>query len=212
MADWRSWQHILVYGGTFDPPHRAHVIQPRRVAERLGADGVLYIPAGRPPHKPDEQRTAGEHRAAMLRAALADEPWAAVWAVELKRGGPSYTVDTLDRLRDIVGPEAMLRLLIGMDMALIFDQWRSPDRIEALAEPVVMIRPPHDAASFLAELPAARRDQWCKRLVEVPAMDLSSSGVRRGLAERGPDDPQVAAALPPAVLAYIREHGLYRNQ
>ncbi len=203
-------QTLVVYGGTFDPPHRAHVELPRLVAERIGADGVLYVPAGLPPHKLDKHQTPAEHRLAMLELALSDAPRTAISAWELRQTEPSYTYRTLEHLHDELGAGVTMRLLIGTDMALTFDQWAEPGLIESLAEPVVMARPPHDRASFLAALPADQRDRWAGRVVEVPAIDLSSTQLREALAGGGGEAPILKRALDPRVLGYIRRHGLYR--
>jgi len=200
-------QTLLIYGGTFDPPHRAHVELPFVAADRIGADGVLFVPAGQPPHKPrDPHRTPAKHRAAMIRLAVADKPNARVDTREIDRDGPSYTVDTLRELHAEL-PGVELRLLIGADMALIFDKWREPAAIERLAEPVVMIRPPHDREALLGELPAESRDRWAERIVAVPAMDVSSTAIRRAIAAGRLD--AVADQLPPRVADYIRAHHLY---
>lgn len=202
---------LIVYGGTFDPPHRAHIQLPRLAADRIGADGVLYIPAGRPPHKPDDHRTPGRHRLAMLQLAIGDAPDAAISDYELNQPGPSYTFATLEQLRHTLGDRVKMHLLIGVDMALIFDQWVKPDRIEQLAEPRVMARPPHDRRRFLDALPPGQRDMWATRMVDVPAIDISSSELRHAIAEQGLDARSVRDNLAPRVIDYIRAHHLYQN-
>lgn len=197
---------LLIYGGTFDPPHRAHLELPFVVKQKLDFDGVIFVPAGQPPHKPAADRTPGAHRLAMLRLALGEREDAAICTWELDRSGPSYTYRTVEALADHLGPSATLRLLIGADMALIFDKWARPAVIERRAEPVVMIRPPHDQRSLLRRLSA---DPWASRLVEVPPIDISSTDLRRRLAEHGVEDPAVRAALPAAVMEYIAAHRLY---
>jgi nicotinic acid mononucleotide adenylyltransferase len=94
-------------------------------------------------------------------------------------------------------------------MAAIFDEWKAADEVAALAEPVVMLRPPHDHQALLAELPPDQRQKWADRLVEVSQIDISSSELRENL-RAGRVDQQVRQALPLGVLAYIHEHGLYR--
>ncbi|MEX0745074.1 MAG: nicotinate (nicotinamide) nucleotide adenylyltransferase, partial [Phycisphaeraceae bacterium] len=172
---------VIVFGGSFDPPHRAHVRLPRQVGEAIGADAVAYVPAARAPHKLDRTQTDATHRLAMLQAALADEPWAIVLTDELDRardGRPSYTVDTLEALHRRL-PDAELRLLMGADQVRIFDQWHEAARVAELAEPVVLVRPPESAASLLASLPAGEREVWAARLVEVDRIDVSSTQVRQ---------------------------------
>jgi nicotinate-nucleotide adenylyltransferase len=209
MFDPARARRLVVYGGTFDPPHRAHVELPRRAAERLDADGVLYVPAGRPPHKPDRPITSAAHRLAMLKLALAAERRAAICEYELNQAGPSYTYRTLEHLHQTLGESVEMRLLIGADMALIFDQWKRPDVIERIAEPAVMVRPPHGRAALLDALGEAERDRWDRRIVELPAMAVSSSAIRASLAG-GADMRRLGPMLDPAVADYIRENGLYR--
>ncbi|MEX0887243.1 MAG: nicotinate (nicotinamide) nucleotide adenylyltransferase [Phycisphaeraceae bacterium] len=202
--------HLIIFGGSFDPPHVGHVVLPGQVRAALGAGAVAYVPAAPPPHKLERELTPAHHRLAMLRLALADEPGAVILTDELDRAGdgrPSYTVETLERLRQRVGDEAVLRLLLGADQVKGFGKWREPGRIVELAEPVVMLRPPETAASLLATLPADERAAWRARFVEVAAMDVSSSEVRRRVAA----GESIEAMVPPAVAGYIREHGLYRG-
>lgn len=208
--DWSGHKHLLIFGGSFDPPHRAHIELPGRVRETLGADTVVYIPAGRAPHKLDREQAEPAHRLAMTHLAVADDPHAVVLPIEIERnpGEPSYTVHTLETLRTMLDPDAVMRLLIGVDQMLIFDQWYQADRIIELAEPVVMLRPPETADSALAALPPdADHEAWQARLVDVPLIDLSSSDLRRRVA-RG---QSIVGDVPDTVADYIARHGLYRE-
>ncbi|MFG0274151.1 MAG: nicotinate (nicotinamide) nucleotide adenylyltransferase [Phycisphaerales bacterium] len=203
---------VLVFGGAFDPPHRAHIALPQMVAERIGADWVLYIPAAAPPLK-DGPVASGEDRIAMLEAALGPAARASVTDLELVRGGRSYTVDTLADLRDRL-PGVTLRLLIGADQARQFHKWREAQRVIALAEPVVMLRPPHDEhAAILAEMAphwaGAELAAWESRFVETPVMEASSTEVRRLLREEGVYAARLAELLPAGVLRVIRAGRLY---
>jgi len=203
-------QHLILFGGSFDPPHVAHVTLPMAAREAVGADAVAYIPAAKAPHKLDKVQTDPAHRLAMLTLAIEDEPRAQLLTDELDRassGEPSYTVDTLTALVDRLGTGVKLRLLVGADQVRIFDQWREPDRIIALAEPLVMVRPPDTKASLLASLPDDQaRAQWEPRLVDVPAMDISSTDIR----DRVSRGESIEGLVCPHVEQYIREHGLYR--
>ncbi|MEM1212831.1 MAG: nicotinate (nicotinamide) nucleotide adenylyltransferase [Planctomycetota bacterium] len=205
LADFDASHTLLLFGGSFDPPHHAHAELPPRVAEHLGADAVVYIPAKRPPHKPGRVLADDEHRLAMLRLALthSDSPVTRlVWPGELHREGPSYTVDTLEQLR--TETPATLRLLIGADQARVFDTWRDHARITALAEPAVMVRPPDTVEALAEELPAG----WAPRLIPpdvAPVTDVSSTAIRDRLRQAQPID----GLVPPAVAAYIQEHRLY---
>ncbi|XAL99983.1 nicotinate (nicotinamide) nucleotide adenylyltransferase [Phycisphaeraceae bacterium D3-23] len=216
MQDLTGYNSILIFGGSFDPPHVAHTLLPRWVAHQLDIEAVAFIPAGRAPHKLDREQTDPQHRLAMVRLALTDEsdavmglPEAVVLTDEIDRdpGEPSYTVETLARLHERVGDDTTLRLLFGGDQLHIFGQWREPERVVALAEPVVMVRPPDTSASLLAALPDDdARALWAPRLIEVPRIDLSSTDIRRRIAQGQDTDGLVA----PGVAAYIEAHGLYR--
>lgn len=216
MFDPSQAQQLLIYGGSFDPPHRAHVALPMQVLETTEADGVLYVPAGQPPHKQGQVMTPAEHRVAMLERALGDglNHRAAIRMDEIERPGPSYMVDTLEQLKREL-PRVTLRLLIGADMAAIFYAWRSPQRIMALAEPLVMLREPLDVEALLetlpADLPREERERWRGRIVPVTPMEVSSTAVREKLSEGDYDAPLIRQGLAPEVLNYIRDTGLYRQ-
>ncbi len=200
----------LVFGGTFDPPHLAHLELAGLARETLGARGVIYIPAGQPPLKDAAGVTPARHRLAMLRLLLAAQSWAVIDACELERaaaGTPTYTVDTLKDLRRRLGPGVTLRLLIGGDQLRRLDRWKSPDEVVSLAEPVVMVRPPDTAASLLAGLPAEfDPTAWAPRLLDLPLRNNSATEIRARVAQGLPMDELTL----PAVAGYIREQQLYR--
>ena len=206
-----GYKKILLFGGSFDPPHRAHVELPQQVAQAIGADLIAYIPAGRAPHKLEQKQTDPPHRFAMLNLTLAASRGAVPVVVltdEIERGPdePSYTVDTLERLHQRIDQDANLRLLIGADQLRIFDSWREPDRIIELAEPVVMVRPPDTRHSLLESLAPDQREAWAARLVEADTIDLSSTQLREKIAA----GDSIEAWVPASVGTYIDEHGLYR--
>jgi nicotinate-nucleotide adenylyltransferase len=212
MLDPQRCRTLLIYGGAFDPPHRGHVELPPRAAEQIHAHGVLYVPTGEPPHKSPTAAPA-EHRLAMLRLALGDRSDCAISTWEIEHAGPSYTVRTLEHLRQEL-PGVELRLLIGADMAASFyGKWKDPRRIIELAEPVVMLRPPYgDPEAMLTalpdDLPEPERRAWRDRLVTLPTIEAASTDLRRALAAGRYDDPAVRERLPSAVLDYIRQHRL----
>lgn len=201
-----GYKTILLFGGSFDPPHRAHVQLPQQAAQAIGADLIAYIPAGRAPHKLDRQQTDPQRRLEMLRLALTDQPGTIKTTVltdEIDRepGLPSYTVDTLKTLRKRVDPGATLRLLIGADQLRIFGSWREPKRIVELAKPVVMVRPPDTRESLLAFLPEAEKSRWASRMVDVDQLDISSTQIREATTSND---------VCKAVADYIHKHRLYQ--
>lgn len=203
-----SAERLLIFGGTFDPPQRAHVSLPREALRRLDCTRLLYVPTSGNPLK-SQQPTASEHRLAMLRLALRDVPEAEISLLELARPAPAYTVDTLLALRTSFGPATRMRLLMGSDAAISFPRWHRPQTILDLATPAVMLRPPDTRESFGA---AMRRlhdplhaDFWMRCLIDVPMLDVSASEVRRRLASSEP----IGDLLLPQVERYIVQHGLY---
>lgn len=202
-------ESILIFGGTFDPPHKAHTVLPPLVAGRLGCRRIIYVPAAVNPLKADEASAPAQHRLAMLRLALAGSPGISISTLEIDRAGPSYTVDTVEALSREHGPGVELRLLIGSDQALEFTRWHRWRRILQLATPVVMVRAPLSEAAYEQHLREAfsRTDarKWLGWTVEVPQMDICATRLRERLAS-GED---VSDSLDAAVAKYIREHGLY---
>ena len=202
---------IILFGGTFDPPHRAHAALPPLAAEALGCDRLIYIPAAINPLKTDAPPASALHRLAMLEIATADISIASISTVELERDGPSYFVDTAAHFRERTPAGTPLRFLIGSDQAASFHRWKDWRRILELAEPAVMIRPPVDRDAMLRAIedsPAASLHEfWDAHLLKLPLIDTSSTDVRR-LLERG-DVP--GELLDPRVAAYIEAHDLYRT-
>ncbi len=202
---------ILVFGGTFDPPHRAHIVLPPLVAKQLGCSFVLYIPAALNPLKTDAPPTADHHRLAMLRVALSGVQGIEIDTIELDRAGPSYMVDTLTALQHRYGKGVKLRLLIGADQAVQFHRWRDWKRILELAPPAVMLRPPftHDAyvAALKKQYTSSQVEQWASWTIPLPMIDVSSTEIR----QRITTGSSLEDILNPPVIEYIQEHGLYRD-
>ncbi len=205
--------HLIVFGGTFDPPHRAHVELPELAMQKIGAQAVAYIPAGRSPFKMGQKQTPAHHRLAMLQLALQDEPWATIVTDELDRAEhhpdqPSYTVDTLEALHSRWGDAVKMRLLLGADQFRLFHRWHRAQRIVELAEPLVMVRPPATREQLLAQLPKGESAEvWSSRMLDLPLLDISASDIRQRLADGQPVNDVIA----PSVMSYIQQHGLYRG-
>ncbi len=196
---------IVVYGGSFNPIHNGHLGICRWAKDRFGADQVLLIPAAYPPHKEAPDLASGEDRAAMCRLAAEDLPWLSVEEFELRRGGKSYTVDTISYLRQQY-PGDQLLLMIGTDMFLTFRQWRRWQEIGKMARLLVASRHQDDLEQLKAQQRSLEADGVQSILMENPVEELSSTQVRQQLRETRECD-----RIPPAVLAYIRAHELYRG-
>ena len=199
---------IGIYGGSFNPPHLGHTLAARQCRELLGLDRILMIPAAIPPHKAMAEESAdGETRLRLTQLAAADEEGFQVSRIELDREGPSYTVDTLRQLRKDY-PGDQFYLLMGTDMFLSFQSWRSPDEIAALAQIVCMARVQTDApldARLSAQAAEIAQAYGVQPIVlNNDFLEVSSTQVRRmlffGLAD---------GLLKPAVLREILRCGLY---
>jgi nicotinate-nucleotide adenylyltransferase len=198
---------IGLFGGSFDPVHRGHLLLADCCWRQARLDRVEFVPTAQQPLKPRGPVASEADRAAMLRLAIADRPEFALSLIEIERGGVSYTVDTLRQLR-VERPDAEFFLLMGADSLNDFPMWREPAAICELATPLVVRRADAAAPHFeaLAPLVSADRLTEIRRLeVEMPATPISSSEIRRLIAERG----EWQALCPAGVAEYIAERGLY---
>ena len=199
----------LLYGGTFDPPHAAHGRLPQLAGQAIGASRVVWIPAAQNPLR-TEQSAPPEDRVAMLEALLAGNAEAEIDQRELRRGGPSYFVETL-RSFQAEDANIPLRFLIGADQALQFRRWHDWEQILDLAHPVIAPRPPHDRVAL--ELVLEQLDEGQSRpaggesVLDLPLDDVSATKLREALAES--DEAALRAGIPESVLSVIRARGLY---
>ena len=191
--------NIGIFGGTFNPPHLGHLIIAEHVRERLGLAKVVFVPSAIPPHKQELEILDAHHRMEMLQFAVEGNSSFEISDVEVRRGGISFTVDTLEEFKKRF-PGEELYLLIGMDNFAEFQEWRSPERILSLAALVVMTRPNTD----LTHVEANDREQI--RMCVVPEIAISSSDIRRRVKE----GKSIRYLVPAPVEAYIIRHHLYR--
>jgi nicotinate-nucleotide adenylyltransferase len=189
---------IGVFGGTFDPPHIGHLVAAVNVRDALQLDRVLLVVANEPWQKVDDRDISpAADRLELVRAATADVDGLEASDIEIVRGGPSYTADTLAELGER-WPDASLWLVVGRDAALGFPTWERVDEVAARAHLVVVDRP---GADDDAALPAPY--PWHR--VEIPRLDVSSTDLRARVAEGRPLD----FLTPPAVVTGIARLGLY---
>ena len=186
-----------VFGGTFDPPHVGHLVTAVNVRHTLGLDTVLLVVANVPWQKVGERSiSAADDRLAMVEAAVSGVPGLEVSRLEVDRGGPSYTADTLSDLRRI-HPGAELFLVLGSDAAASLTTWERVDEVRDGCTVVVVDRPGAEGE----EPPPGWR--WVR--VEVPRLDVSSTDLRARVLDGRPLD----YLIPPDVIACIRARGLY---
>ena len=197
-----------ILGGTFNPPHLGHLEVARHARAELALDEVMLVPAHTAPYKADGDGGAGGgdpgpmHRLRMCQLAVADVAGLSVCAVEIERGGLSYTVDTLRSIH-ASHPDDELTLVVGADTASTIVSWREPEQLLELAHLAIAARAGAARARVLDALaPIGTSDI---RFLEMPAVEVSSSWVRQRVAE-GED---VEDLVGPAVARYIAEHQLY---
>lgn len=192
---------LALFGGSFNPPHLAHLAVAEAVADAVGLDQVCWMPAATPPHKQDDPTlAAATHRLAMTRLAVEGNPRFVVSDMELRRGGTSYTVDTLRQLR-AEHPDIDLYLILGGDSLAEFSTWREPKVILDLARLLVYRRPGSDEAAVSPSILARTT------MMEAPPLDLSSTMLRARIAA----GKTVRYLMPEGVRTYIQEHGLYQQ-
>jgi nicotinate-nucleotide adenylyltransferase len=197
--------NVGILGGTFNPPHVAHLLCASEARWQLGLERVLLIPAGLPPHKQVADEPGVEHRLEMCRIAAAPHAdWLEVSEIEVRRDGPSYTIDTLREFH-ASQPGDELTFIVGGDMAWSLPAWREPEAILELARVAV------------AERAGARREEVREQLaglrgvekvsyIEVPRMDVSSAALRRRVRAGQP----ITFLVPDGVGDYIEERRLYK--
>ncbi len=197
---------VGLLGGTFDPIHNGHLVIAATVRSALDLAGVVFIPAGIPPHKPGQPVSPAADRRAMVELAIASEPAFSLSRIELDRPGRSYTVDTLAGLvADDRHAGGGLEFILSAEALAGFPSWREPARILELARLAVVPRAgarPFDREWFDAHLPG-----WRERIdfVDGPLIDVSASVIRDRVRSGLPID----GLVPPSVADYIERHHLY---
>lgn len=193
----------VLYGGTFNPIHRGHLNICLRAREAVEADEVLLMPAAQPPHKSAGWLAPDQDRLAMCALAAREYDLIQVDDWEIRRGGRSYTVDTLGHLAAVF-PEEELWLLIGTDMFLTFTQWHRWEEIGKMASLLVASREEGDREQLLAQQQRLAERGVRSRLLQNPPMPMSSTQIREELRRDGTTEK-----VCPQVLDYIREKELY---
>ena len=206
----------VIYGGTFDPIHHGHLRLALEIADALSVTKVHLVPCHIPPHR-GSTGASSEQRLELIRMAIEDEPRLRVDDRELRRAGASYTADTLRQLRQELGPDEPLVMVVGTDAFAAFDRWREWADMPGLAHIVVVKRPGADlpvgseAARLVRERradgPEALSSAPCGALLELdpPLLDISATGIRQRIA----DGRSPRYLTPDSVWQRIQALGLY---
>lgn len=208
MSTNRKPLRIGIMGGTFDPIHYGHLVTAEAARWEFQLDRVMFIPAGNPPHKSSRRVSPAEDRFAMSLLATVTHPNFSVSPLEMEREGPSYTVDTLKDLKAVYA-NAELYFITGADAILEILSWKNPEELLLTSSFVAASRPGYSSQQLdelLEKLPPELRERIIP--LQVPALAISSSDLRRRVAEGRP----IKYLLPEAVESYIRKAGLYLSE
>ena len=220
-------RRIGLFGGTFNPIHLGHVQVVREVKTGFGLDQILIIPSALPPHKEPDGVVDAENRLEMIRLAFSDDPNLVISDVELKRSGPSYTIDTVRHFKSISPENTELFLIVGLDAFLEIDTWKSYDDLFLLIPFIVMYRAIHKENStelkwkslknYLQSKiskgytfsPAQSSFNHDKRqpvcMFNVTPVDISSTAIRKRIKE----GRSIKRLVPDIVEDFIKTKGLY---
>ncbi len=199
---------IGIVGGTFDPIHLGHLLVAEEARLRLALEEVIFIPTGHPWMKAGQSLSPPHHRLNMVRLAIASNPFFRASSMEIDRQGPTYTVDTLEELRQEASGDADLYFILGIDSLKDFHRWKEPGKILEHCTLVAAPRPGCQGIdlTFLDHiLPSSSREAVV--VLEGPMVDISGTEIRRRVA-RG---MSVRYQVPEEVVRYIYRYGLYRD-
>jgi nicotinate-nucleotide adenylyltransferase len=195
-------RRVGIMGGTFDPIHHGHLVAAEESRWQFHLDQVLFIPTGQPWQKPVGVSSA-EDRYLMTVIATASNPAFAVSRIEIDHPGPTYTVDTLRRLRVQLEPGTRLYFITGADAVLHILTWKDGEEVLELAELIAATRPGYDLSKLAEQLPSAT-DRVHQ--LEIPMLAISSTGIRARVARGAP----IQYLVPEGVADYLAKRGLYR--
>ena len=197
----RAMSSVVLFGGTFDPIHLGHLILAQEVLDRSGADRILFVPAGVPPHKIGVRVAEARHRLEMVKKAIEGNPCFEVSDVEVRRTGPSYTIDTLREIRSGLADLDTLGLIVGADQVMEFDTWKD---FRTIAEEFRLFLTTREG---LPE-PDPKAHSYFEKAVpiRIPAIGISSTDIR----DRVRRGRSIRYLVPREIDRYIRAEGLYR--
>ena len=196
---------VGILGGTFDPVHLGHLVIAEEVRVRLGLDKTIFIPAGEPWLKQSRPITPAVHRVEMVRRAISSNPHFVLSLLEIERAGPTHTIDTVTMLKQMLGAQVELFLILGLDTLMQLPEWRKPDQLIKLCRLAVVNRPGYDLSDISRLEEALHGVSSCISEVKVPDIGISSTEIR----ERVKKGVSIRYLVPTAVEEYIAERGLY---
>lgn len=202
------YKSIGISGGTFDPIHNGHLTIAEKVRELFKLDKVLFIPTGRPPHKKGLEVSDPVHRMNMVREAVASNPFFCALDIEIARPGFTYTVDTLEQLKEMYGWNTKLFFIVGADVVFDLPSWKDHKKVFSLCEFVAVYRPGNRRKDdFFKEIQRQRQEYGAiVHVAAIPAMEISSTDIRARVRE----GKSIKNMVPASVERYIISNGLYK--
>lgn len=200
---------LAIMGGTFDPIHMGHLVTAEEVRHEFHVDEVLFVPTGHPPHKSNINMTTCEHRYLMTVLATAANPYFKVSRIEIEREGVTYTIDTIKELKRIYGNEVQLYFITGADAVHKILSWKESAELLQICDFVAVTRPGYNKEELIDQIEELNKQYETNiHFLEVPALAISSSDIRRRLNEMKP----IKYLVPQEIENYIKKHELYNYQ
>lgn len=200
---------LAIMGGTFDPIHMGHLVTAEEVRHEFHVDEVLFVPTGHPPHKSHINMTTCEHRYLMTVLATAANPYFKVSRIEIDREGVTYTIDTVKELKRIYGNEVQLYFITGADAVHKILGWKESAELLQICDFVAVTRPGYNKEELINQIEELKKQYETNiHFLEVPALAISSSDIRKRLNEMKP----IKYLVPQEVENYIKKHELYDYQ
>lgn len=199
---------IGISGGTFDPIHVGHLLAAEQVREAAKLKSVIFIPTGKPHHKPENYVSEAYHRLEMVRMAIEGNPFFSVSKIEIERIGYTYTIDTMQRLNEIYGNNVEFHYIIGADVVYDINKWKSFEKVSGMCKFVALLRAGHNK-EILKERVEFIKEKYAAdiSIFETPVLEISSTDVRKRVKE----GRSVRYMVPEKVEKYIIENRLYKN-
>lgn len=202
-------KRIGLFGGSFNPIHRGHLIIARTIMEQVELERVIFLPATNPPHKQADQLLDAAHRGEMVRMAIADESGLDFSDYDMTRDGPSFTIDTVKHFQQILDPDVLLHWIIGADSLEELTTWRQVNDLIDHCQIITAVRPGWENVEW-EKLREMVGDQRLKKLqsglIQTPLIDISSTDIRHRLVH----GDSIRELVPACVASYIENEGLYR--
>lgn len=201
-------EDVLLFGGTFNPPHRGHIEIAKQVSKKLGIEKIVLLPLGNPPHKIGSEVLDARHRVNMLRLAIGSEKNFKISLIEVNRKGYTYTIDTLKEIQKKYGDTKRIYYLIGSDILEELTTWKDFREVFLMCRFVVVARNGHARELLAKEIERlALAYKFDATIVDVDCINISSTDIR----ERIKKGYSLDEMIPMEVLQYIINNNLYRK-